>query len=138
MLDQMRIHFTKSRVPGRAFPAFLLMLLSTLRIYGITADQIIQKAVEHGEHPFSGTNRPSFSYTKVSITDELDSSGKVRDQKKKMIVACSRIVPSGRRRRRGNVATASRGRIELKGLVSAITTPPNPGCGRCKRERSPR
>ena len=51
---------------------------------GLTADEIIQKAVTQAEQAGEKAARKDFTYTKVSITEELDSRGKVKDRKEKV------------------------------------------------------
>jgi len=49
---------------------------------GATAEEIIQKAVERAGKSSSGTN--GYSYKKVTVTEELDSAGKVKERKEKV------------------------------------------------------
>lgn len=50
----------------------------------LTADAIIQKAVERAESPAVREARPNYSYTKHTITEDLDLKGGVKDRKEKL------------------------------------------------------
>ena len=67
-----------------AFSSLLWVTCSSAAGMPISADEIIRKAVARSEHPDSSAQKRSYAYTKISITDELDSSGKVKDEKRKV------------------------------------------------------
>jgi hypothetical protein len=50
----------------------------------LTADEIIQKAVARAESPASRGARPNYSYTKHTVTEDLDNRGRVKDRKEKL------------------------------------------------------
>jgi hypothetical protein len=50
----------------------------------LKADEIIGKAVERSQSPVVRTDRPSFTYTKVAVTEEFDAAGKVKEHKEKV------------------------------------------------------
>jgi hypothetical protein len=67
--------------------AILLTVAACFPLYGrggtaLTPDQIIQKAVERGSQA-SGPGLRAYSYTKVTVSEELDSAGKVKERKEK-------------------------------------------------------
>ena len=47
-----------------------------------SADELIERAVAHNEETMA--NKSGFSYVKVSVIEELDSSGKVKERKEKV------------------------------------------------------
>jgi len=51
---------------------------------GLTAEEIIQKAVERAGQSTSGPSLRDYSYTKVTVTEEFDSAGKVKERKEKV------------------------------------------------------
>jgi hypothetical protein len=50
----------------------------------LTAEQVIQKAVHRAESPISREGRPNYSYTKHTVTEDLDTRGNVKDTKDKL------------------------------------------------------
>ena len=50
----------------------------------LSADDIIQKAVQRAESPEAREARPPYRYTKHTVTDELDSQGRLKDRKEKL------------------------------------------------------
>ena len=46
----------------------------------LSADAVIQKAVEHSQHASAQNAQSAYTYTKVNVTEELDSTGKVKDR----------------------------------------------------------
>jgi hypothetical protein len=50
----------------------------------LTADAIIQKAVERSSDTRLSTSRPGYTYTKVNLTEELDNRGKVKESKERV------------------------------------------------------
>src|SRR2546430_1354943 len=50
----------------------------------LSADAVIQKAVEHSQHASAQNAQSAYTYTKVNVTEELDSTGKVKDRKEKV------------------------------------------------------
>lgn len=49
-----------------------------------SAESVIQKAVSHAEQQPSGVGAPGYTYTRVSVTEQLDASGKIRERKEKV------------------------------------------------------
>src|SRR5690349_8163203 len=63
---------------------FALMGQSHLRAETpLTADEVVQKAVSRGQQDQQGTV-PNFTYRKVTVTDELDGSGKIKLHREKL------------------------------------------------------
>jgi len=63
---------------------FVLMGQSRLRAETpLTADEIVQKAVARGQQDQQGLV-PHFIYRKVTVTEELDNSGKVKERREKL------------------------------------------------------
>jgi len=50
----------------------------------MSADEIIQKAVHRSQLSSKETKKSAFTYTKVNVTEEFDSSGKVKERKEKV------------------------------------------------------
>src|SRR5579871_5284311 len=48
-----------------------------------TADQVIQKAVARGQQDQTGYV-PEFKYRKLTLTEQLDSTGKVKERREKV------------------------------------------------------
>ncbi|MBI3848874.1 MAG: hypothetical protein HY298_01085 [Verrucomicrobia bacterium] len=46
----------------------------------LTADEVMQKAVERARWSASQPARPNYTYTKITLTEELDATGKVKDR----------------------------------------------------------
>ena len=81
----MRLMWLRARWFGSAI---LLMIAAYIPFSshadtGITADEIIQKAVERASGATSLGKR-AYSYTKVTVSEELDSAGKVKERKEKV------------------------------------------------------
>jgi hypothetical protein len=49
----------------------------------LSADQIIQKAVARAQNPPAKPGKSSYSYTKLTVTEEFDSAGKMKERKEK-------------------------------------------------------
>jgi hypothetical protein len=49
-----------------------------------SADEIMAKAVARAESPVNHVSRPDYSYTKKTITEDLDSKGHVKDRKERV------------------------------------------------------
>ncbi|HYG33306.1 MAG TPA: hypothetical protein VEC99_00890 [Clostridia bacterium] len=49
-----------------------------------SAEEVIQKAVTRAQHTERQTDKPPITYKKVSVTEELDASGKVRERKERV------------------------------------------------------
>jgi hypothetical protein len=59
--------------------------LSTARSENpLSADEVIQKAVSRAQGAESRQGKGAFTYTKLTVTEELDSSGKVKEHKEKV------------------------------------------------------
>jgi len=74
----------------REWPLFFAMLaLGTSRggathlIPSLSPAQIMSKAIERAQQLESDRGRPDYVYTKLSITEELDDKGRVKDRKQK-------------------------------------------------------
>src|SRR5436305_5072048 len=55
-------------------------------LYGggqISAEDIIQKAIERASAARAGTNVSDYTYKKVNVTEQLDSNGNVKERKKR-------------------------------------------------------
>lgn len=63
--------------------AALRPAMATVPTAALSADQIIQKAVERAESPETRQGRPDYRYTKRTVTEELDSKGRLKDTKEK-------------------------------------------------------
>ena len=50
----------------------------------LSADAIVQKAVDHAQLAEKQPDQKDFTYTKVSVTEELDSRGNVKERKEKV------------------------------------------------------
>jgi hypothetical protein len=50
----------------------------------MSADEVIQKAVHRSQLTSKETKKPAFTYTKVNVTEEFDSTGKVKERKEKV------------------------------------------------------
>src|SRR5881409_2575805 len=50
----------------------------------LSADDVIQKAVARAEHVGAGAPQPAYTYTKVTLTEELDAFGNVKERKEKL------------------------------------------------------
>jgi len=50
----------------------------------LSADEVIQKAVARAQNSHAKAGKGAFTYTKLTVTEELDSSGKVRERKEKV------------------------------------------------------
>jgi hypothetical protein len=50
----------------------------------LSADDIMQKAVQRAESPEAREARPPYRYTKHTVTDELDSQGRLKDRREKL------------------------------------------------------
>ena len=72
----------------RAIAALLFPLLcfgaSTAQTESLSADEIIQKAVRRSQLSTTDAKQSGFTYTKVNVTEEFDSTGKVKERKEKV------------------------------------------------------
>jgi len=50
----------------------------------LTADQVVQRAVARAEQTQSRAGQPGYTYTKLTVTEELDSSGRVKERKERV------------------------------------------------------
>jgi len=50
----------------------------------LSADQIIQKAVARAQNSSARPGKGAYTYTKLTVTEELDSAGKVKEHKEKV------------------------------------------------------
>ena len=67
-------------------PLFLLVAFSARsnQLPPLTADAIIQKAVDRATHSRAGKSCPAYTYTKVNVTEELDGRGKIKERKERV------------------------------------------------------
>jgi hypothetical protein len=67
-------------------PLFLLAALpaSSKELPALTADAIIQKAVDRADCSRAGKPCPAYTYTKVNVTEELDGKGKIKERKERV------------------------------------------------------
>ena len=50
----------------------------------VSANEIIEKAALRAQQAQAGLAKPGYTYTKVTVTDELDAAGKVKEHKRKV------------------------------------------------------
>src|SRR5436190_14834478 len=50
----------------------------------LSAAEVIGKALTRAQHTQAGAGKPDYTYTKVSVTEELDATGKVKEHKEKV------------------------------------------------------
>jgi len=50
----------------------------------LSADQIIAKAVTHSQQGQNKASLPGYTYTKVTLMEEFDSTGNVKERKEKV------------------------------------------------------
>lgn len=50
----------------------------------LSADEVIRKAVVRGQQAEARASLPAYTYTKVSVTEEMDAAGKLRERKAKV------------------------------------------------------
>ena len=83
------------RCSNYRFCVLILFLLSSVGelVFGAetspTAEELIQKAVERTQSSEASAS-PDINYTKVTLTEELDSSGKITNRKEKIYNVCLR------------------------------------------------
>ena len=58
----------------------------------LAADEVMQKAVERARWSATQQDRPNYTYTKITVTEELDANGKVKERKEKLYEG---VVESG-------------------------------------------
>jgi len=79
-------------IARKGIPALLLAALSVVCLSPafaqdpapLTADAVIQKAVTQAQQADAKSGQKDFTYTKVSVVEELDSRGKVTERKEKV------------------------------------------------------
>jgi hypothetical protein len=49
-----------------------------------SADEVIRKAIDRNQRKEAGAVLPAYSYSKVTVTEEFDSTGKVRQRKERL------------------------------------------------------
>lgn len=54
----------------------------------LSADEVIQKAVARGQQPEPKAGQPGYTYTKVTLTEELDTAGNITERKEKVYQIC--------------------------------------------------
>jgi hypothetical protein len=72
-----------------AFNSFLLAILGGPHVNlhaqaALSANDVVQKAVARTRQAEAGTGKPDYTYTKVSVTEELDATGKIKEHKEKV------------------------------------------------------
>jgi hypothetical protein len=50
----------------------------------LSADQIVQKAVVRAQNPPAKPGKSAYTYTKLAVTEEFDSAGKMKERKEKV------------------------------------------------------
>jgi len=76
----------KVRSPIMCSLTLILALMGQSRLRAetpLTVDEVVQKAVLRGQQDQQGTV-PDFIYRKMTVTDELDKSGKVKEHREKL------------------------------------------------------
>src|SRR5690348_5252179 len=75
-----------SRKPGLIclVPALLGGTVKVQAQAALRADDVIQKAVACAQKAQAGKVNNAFTYTKVSVTEEMDSTGKVKEHSEKV------------------------------------------------------
>ena len=53
----------------------------------LSADEVMQKAVERARWSAAQHARPNYTYTKITVLEDLEASGKVKDRKEKLYEA---------------------------------------------------
>jgi hypothetical protein len=77
-------------LPHRPWPVWIGLLVLGLssalagHAQTLSADDIIQKAVQRAQSPETRDARPPYRYTKHTITDELDAKGRLKDRREKL------------------------------------------------------
>ena len=61
-----------------------LFTASATEPVALTANEVIQKAVAQAQQSEAKNGQKDFTYTKVSVTEELDAQGKVKERKEKV------------------------------------------------------
>jgi hypothetical protein len=86
MMRRDRFHFWRGGV-------LALLLLSEVvqpSLYGqvsLSADEVMQKAVERARWSAAQRSHPDYTYTKITLTEELDATGKVKERKERFYEA---------------------------------------------------
>jgi hypothetical protein len=78
-------------LPRRPWPVWIGLLILGLAsgVAGraqapLSADDIVQRAVQRAESPAAREARPPYRYTKHTVTDELDARGRLKDRHEKL------------------------------------------------------
>ena len=50
----------------------------------LTADQVVERAVARAEETQSRAGQPGYTYTKLTVTEELDADGRVKERKERV------------------------------------------------------
>src|SRR5882724_10284870 len=67
------------------FAALSLMApFGTLALNALSADEVIHKAVMRAQDAGATSGKAGYTYTKLTVMEELDSSGKVKEHKEKV------------------------------------------------------
>ena len=64
-----------------ALPASLFTLGATEMPPQLSADEVMMKAVERAQHAERELRRPDYLFSKLSISEELDDRGRVKERK---------------------------------------------------------
>src|SRR5215510_547611 len=69
---------------GLAFVALSALGQTGILAQNLSADQIIQKAVARAQSSSARPGKGAYTYTKLTVMEELDSAGKVKEHKEKV------------------------------------------------------
>jgi hypothetical protein len=70
---------------GLVFVAFIAFAQSNLWAEtALSADQVVQKAVARAQNPAVRPEKAAYTYTKLTLTEEFDSAGKIKERKEKV------------------------------------------------------
>src|SRR5207302_1546734 len=62
----------------------LVLSANPHRAFSITAEEVMQKALERAAHRDTAPHSSAYVYSKVMVTEELDTSGKVKNREEKV------------------------------------------------------
>lgn len=52
---------------------------------GLSAEQVVRKMLERGQGPQSANKQANYSYTKLSVTEEFNGKGQLKEKKEKLL-----------------------------------------------------
>src|SRR5258707_11871728 len=83
-----RLFATMVKSPIFRFVVVVLLLGSgigtSISAGSLSAEQVIAKAVARAQKPQNKAGLPAYTYTKVTLTEEFDATGNVRERKEKV------------------------------------------------------